>query len=225
MHIKYLLKGETMRRFILLFAAVLSVVAFIAACLANTGSGSDAHKLVIPEEMPAFSLDDLKEGLGSNKYIKAYISDVTDGDTLEIVYRNEEYKVRLLCIDTPESVKQGVKVQPYALEASELTKKLTLHKNVRLVFEKGLRDRYGRLLAYIILENGQNLNALLVRNGYARVEVVSPNKSNEKYFLKLQNEAIRDHMGMWGLDDAKQPFVKDKDGDYIPRYWEKQKAS
>ncbi len=210
-----------MKRYILLFAAVLSAVAFIAANLANTGT----HKLVMPEEMPAFRLADLKEGLGSHKYIKAYISGVTDGDTLEIIYRKEEYKVRLLCIDTPESVKKGIEVQPYAREASELTKKLALHKNVRLVFEKGLRDRYGRLLAYIILENGQNLNALLVRNGYARAELVSPNTSNKKYFLKLQKEAIEDRMGMWRLDGAKQPFVKNSDGNYIPRYWETKEAS
>ena len=214
-----------MKRLIVLLAAVLSAVGYIVVNLANGGAGSSTNKLLMPEDMPAFRLDDLKEGLASNKYIKAYISDVTDGDTLEISYRNKEYKVRLLCIDTPESVKQGVDIQPYAPEASELTKKLALHKNVRLVFEKGLKDRYGRLLAYIILDNGKNLNALLVRNGYARVEFVSPNKKHKEYFLKLQDEAIKDRVGMWGLDGAKQPFVKDSDGNYIPKYWKTQEAS
>ena len=214
-----------MKRFIVLLAAVLTAVGYIVVNLTGGGTVSSANKLLIPEDMPAFILDDIKEGLDSNKYIRAYVSDVTDGDTLEINYRETEYKVRLLCIDTPESVKQGVDIQPYALEASELTKKLTLHKNVRLVFEKGLRDRYGRLLAYIILENGENLNALLVRNGYARVEFVSPNKRYKEYFQKLQNEAVKDEVGMWGLDHEKQPFVKDSDGNYVPRYWKTQEAS
>lgn len=214
-----------MKRFILLLAVVLSAVGYIVVNLANGGAGSSVKKLVIPEDIPALRLDNLKEGIAANKYIEAYTSDVTDGDTLEITYRKKEYKVRLLCIDTPESVKQGVAVQPYAHEASELTKKLTFHKNVRLVFEKGLRDKYGRLLAYIILDNGENLNALLVRNGYARVEFVSPNKKYKEYFLKLQSEAIKDGVGVWGLEKAKQPFVKDSDGNYIPRYWKAQEAS
>jgi len=214
-----------MKRFIVLFAAVLSAAGYIFVNITGVGTGSYANKLLIPEDMPAFRLDDLKEGLDSNKYIRAYVSDVTDGDTLEINYRDREYKVRLLCIDTPESVKQGVDIQSYALEASKLTKKLTLHKSVSLVFEKGLRDRYGRLLAYVFLDNGQNLNALLVRNGYARVEFVSPNKKYKEYFLKLQNAAVKDGVGMWGIDLEKQPFVKDNHGNYVPRYWETQEAS
>ena len=214
-----------MKRFIVLLAAVLTAVGYIVVNLTGGGTVSSVNKLLIPEDMPAFRLDDVKEGLDSNKYIRAYVSDVTDGDTLEINYRETEYKVRLLCIDTPESVKQGVDIQPYALEASELTKKLTLHKNVRLVFEKGLRDRYGRLLAYIILDSGENINSLLVRNGYARVEFVSPNKRYKEYFQKLQNEAVKNGVGMWGLDHEKQPFVKDSDGNYVPRYWKTQEAS
>ena len=214
-----------MKRFIVLLAAVLTAVGYIVVNLTGGGTVSSVNKLLIPEDMPAFRLDDVKEGLDSNKYIRAYVSDVTDGDTLEINYRETEYKVRLLCIDTPESVKQGVDIQPYALEASELTKKLTLHKNVRLVFEKGLRDRYGRLLAYIILDSGENINSLLVRNGYARVEFVSPNKRYKEYFQKLQNEAVKDGVGMWGLDHEKQPFAKDSDGNYVPRYWKTQEAS
>ena len=214
-----------MKKYIVLLAAVLAGVGYIVVTLTNGGAGIGINKPLIPVETPAFSLEGLKEGLAPNKYIKAYISDVTDGDTLEVNFRNKEYKVRLLCIDTPESVKAGVDVQPYAREASELTKKLALHKNARLVFEKGLRDRYGRLLAYIILDNGDNLNALLVRNGYARVEFVSPNKKYKEYFLKLQSQAIKDRVGMWGLDTKKQPFVKDKDGNYVPRYWDTQKAS
>lgn len=207
-----------MKRFLLLFAAVLTAAGYIVVNLVNGGSATGVHKLLIPEEMPAFRLQELKEGLASNKYIKAYVSYVTDGDTLEINYRNKEYKVRLLCIDTPESVKQGVEIQSYGIEASKLTKELTLHKKVQLVFEKGLRDRYGRLLAYIILENGENLNALLVRNGFARAEFVSPNTRYKEYFLKLQSKAIKDKIGMWGLDPQEQPFVREADGDYIPRY-------
>lgn len=209
----------------MVFVAALAAAGYMIVNLVTGGKSPGENNLLVPLEIPAFSVEHLKEGIAPNHFIKAYVSDVTDGDTLTISYQKKEYKVRLLCIDTPESVKQGVHIQPYAIEASRLTEKLTLRKNVRLVFEKGLKDKYGRLLAYIILEDEENLNAILVRNGYARVEIVSPNIKQMDYFLKLQNEAIQDRRGMWGLEADKQPFVRDVNGNYIPRYWKIKEAS
>jgi micrococcal nuclease len=88
-----------------------------------------------------------------------------------------------------------------------------------------LYDRYGRLLAHVILKNGGYLNGMLVRNGFARVEVVSPNKVQAAYFYSLQEEAIRGKVGMWSLPPDKQPFIEDSEGDYEPRYRIEKKAS
>lgn len=170
------------------------------------------------ESIPEQILDVKKEGLAPNKYINAYVVKVTDGDTLEVTYKGETQKVRLLCVDTPESVKQGVEGQPYSKEASEFTKKLALNQPAKLVFDKGLRDRYGRLLAYVVLKDDVFLNAVLVRNGYARVEIVSPNSSLKDYFNELQEKAIQEKEGFWGLKKEKQPFLPDKSGKYVPKY-------
>lgn len=185
----------------------------------------DSEKMHQVNDIPSVINVAKKEGLVPNGYVQASIVRVVDGDTVEASYKKNSYKVRLLDIDTPESVKSGVPIQVYAKEATEYTKRLVSNQQVKLIFEKGLKDKYGRLLAHIILKDGSYLNAMLVRNGYARVEIISPNDLLTDYFNQLQDEAINEKIGLWGLSEKKRPFVKDKDGVYIPRYWLTEKAS
>lgn len=165
------------------------------------------------------------EGLKPDGWIEAVIKRVVDGDTLVAQYRGKEYKIRMLYVDTPESVKSGVEPQPYSREASAYVKDKVEGKTVRLVFEKGLEDRYDRLLAHVLLEDGSYVNGLLVRNGFARVEVVRPNNSHEAYFESLQQQAEEDKAGLWGLPEDQRPFVQNEKGEYVPRYFAKKKAA
>lgn len=182
-------------------------------------SGDKAQQYA-EEKIPAKIEAIKKEGMSPNHYISAFVVKVTDGDTFEVTYKEQQEKVRLLCIDTPESVARGVDPQPYSKEASDFTKSMLLNKSVKLYFDKGLRDRYGRLLAYAVLKDDIFYNAVLVKNGYARVELVSPNTSMKDYFNQLQDTAIREKTGLWGLPTDKQPFLIDKNGKYVPRYKE-----
>lgn len=166
-----------------------------------------------------------KTGIAPNSYIEAEVIKVTDGDTIDIKYKSKQYKVRLLCVDTPESVKTNVDVQPYGKEASDYTRQKVLDKEVKLIFDKGLRDRYNRLLAYVLVDDTYFLNADLVKSGYARVEIVSPNSGLSDYFKSLQKEAIQEKKGFWSLPERKQPFILNEKGNYVPRYWNDKKAS
>lgn len=166
-----------------------------------------------------------KEGIEPGGYINVFVDKVVDGDTVRVKYKNELYRVRLLDIDTPESVKEGVPVQEFGREASKFTKSKILNKNVKLVFGTGLKDKYGRLLAYVVLKDGIFLNAQLVRNGYARAEIIPPNIELADYFYKLEQKAVEEKKGLWALPESKRPFIKDENGIYIPRYWKMQKAS
>jgi micrococcal nuclease len=181
-------------------------------------TGSHTPGLAVSEPPPGITAVAV-EGLKPGRYIRAAVTRLTDGDTFDVSYKGKTYKVRLLDVDTPESVKSGVQVQAYGKEASDFTRKQVLNKKVRLVFEKGLRDKYGRLLAHVFLEDESYLNGLLVRNGYARVELVKPNTAYADYFYSLQEQAIRDKAGVWGLPEKQQPFVKNTKGEYVPRYW------
>ena len=170
--------------------------------------------------IPQKLLDTVGEGIAAGKYINAYVDRVVDGDTIEIKYDMKFYKVRFLDVDTPESVKSGVTVQVYGKEASLYTKQLISGKQVKLIFEKGITDKYGRLLAFVFLGDDKCINALLVSNGFARVEIVEPNSTFKDYFYNLQKKAIQQKEGLWRLGADKIPFIKNQYGEYIPRYWE-----
>lgn len=213
-----------------LVAGIVTLTVAVSGYLLNIGNVREKndikqpHGIVSIQEVPSGILDITKEGIAPFSFINTTITRVTDGDTVEISYKGKDYKVRLLDVDTPESVKTNVAVQEYGKEASELTKKMLLNQPVKLVFEKGIHDRYGRLLAYIVLKDSSLYNASLVRNGYARVEIVSPNSKFSEYFYSLQDKAIKNKTGFWALPDDKQPFVKNSKGQYIPRYQMKKGA-
>jgi len=205
---------------------VLAVLLAVGGYLYGTfGLRANSSDIVEVKELPAQIADTAKEGIAPEKYINAFVTKVVDGDTIDISYKDERERVRLLDVDTPESVKEGVPAQPYSLQASGFTKKRLLNQPVKLVFSKGLKDRYGRLLAYVVLKDGTFFNALLVRNGFARVESIRPNTGLEDYFMELQGKAIEEKKGIWGLPPDKQPFVKDGRGGYVPRYSIDGKAS
>lgn len=80
---------------------------------------------------------------------------VVDGDTLSIDKDGEKKTIRLIGIDTPETVHPTKPVQCFGIEASNKAKELLTDKKVRLEFDdtQGEQDRYGRLLAYVFLED------------------------------------------------------------------------
>src|SRR5687767_4907398 len=88
---------------------------------------------------------------------------VVDGDTL-LLDRKE--RVRLIGVDTPESVDPRRPVQQFGKEAADFTRRIVQGKRVRLEFDRDREDRYGRTLAYVFLEDGTLLNAEIVRHGY-----------------------------------------------------------
>jgi micrococcal nuclease len=207
-------------------APVLALVIAAGGWFLNiTNPKTDIEALKYVDQIPEQITRIQKEGKAPGKYIDGFVIKVTDGDTMEVTYKGETERVRLLCVDTPESVKAGVEVQQYSKEASQFTKQIALNKSVRLVFDKEERDRYGRLLAYVIVRGDSTdknkeifLNALLVRNGYARVEIVSPNSLMKDYFYTIQDTAVREKAGMWSLPKNSQPFILSENGQYIPRY-------
>ena len=77
------------------------------------------------------------------------VTRVVDGDTIEVRLDGRIEKIRLIGIDTPESVKPGTPVECYAKAASAQTDRLLEGRRVRLEFDAERRDRYGRLLAYV----------------------------------------------------------------------------
>ena len=69
---------------------------------------------------------------------------------------------------------------------------------MRLEFDVEKRDKYGRLLAYVFISNGQLfLNAEIIKQGYAEVMIIPPNLKYADYFQGLYQEARENKRGLW----------------------------
>jgi len=127
---------------------------------------------------------------------------VVDGDTVHVRLADRLEKVRYIGIDTPETNHPTRGLEPGGRAAAEVNGRLVADRAVRLEPDVQLRDRYGRLLAYVWVtgpDGGELMvNAELVRLGYAQVLTVPPNVRHAELFRKLQADA-RDHRrGLWG---------------------------
>jgi endonuclease YncB( thermonuclease family) len=122
---------------------------------------------------------------------------VVDGDTIEVRFGGRDEDVRLIGVDTPETVKPDTPVQCFGERASHFTKRSLTGKRVRLVFGVERRDVYGRLLAYVYLD-GRFFNPTLVRRGLARSLTIPPNDRFAPLFRRLELTAARAGRGLWG---------------------------
>ena len=122
---------------------------------------------------------------------------MVDGDTVEVDFRGRTLTVRLIGIDTPESVAPGEPVQCFAIEASSYTTERLEGERVRLQFDVERIDPYGRTLAYVWLGD-ELFNETLVREGYAFVTTYPPNVRYVDRFRAAQREARSAGRGVWG---------------------------
>ncbi|MDQ6910254.1 MAG: thermonuclease family protein, partial [Actinomycetota bacterium] len=124
---------------------------------------------------------------------------VVDGDTIIVRVAGKNERVRLIGIDTPESVKPNTPVQCFALEASARTKALLpAGSSVKLVRDVDLRDRYGRLLAYVYrASDNLFVNLSLAADGYASAYTYPPNVAHAGELVAAAGEARDAGRGLW----------------------------
>lgn len=126
---------------------------------------------------------------------------VVDGDTVHVLVDGKDENVRLLLVDTPESVHPSQPTEPYGKESSNFAKKiLTKGKKVELEFEEKKRGKYDRLLAYLWVDD-KNFNQFLLENGWARYAYdYDPPYKYEDQFKKAQAQAKKHDRGIWSID-------------------------
>src|SRR4051812_13739664 len=116
---------------------------------------------------------------------------VVDGDTLVAAFADGHTEtVRVLGIDTPETVDPRKPVQCYGLEASAYAKATLTGRSIRLQFDVQRRDIYGRLLAYVVVD-GQRYEDDVLRQGFARLLVIPPNGAYARTMLAEELAARR----------------------------------
>lgn len=130
---------------------------------------------------------------------RAEVLRVVDGDTIEVRIGGVDETVRLLGIDTPESVDPRSPVECFGREASEHTASmLPPGSEVRLVRDVEGRDRYDRLLAYVYRGgDGAFVNLALVQEGFAAVLTYPPNVAHAGELTSAAAQARDDGRGLW----------------------------
>lgn len=168
----------------------LVLISAVAGCMERAGLGPDPAPA--PSTTPAAEV--------------ATVARVADGDTFTT---RERGTIRMIGVDTPETVKPGTAVQCFGPQASaHLKATLRPGLTVRLVYEagpdgtpdprRGARvDRFGRTLAYVFLTDGTFLNQALVEQGYARARYYPPNDDHRRDFAAAQAKAQQARRGLW----------------------------
>jgi len=168
--------------------------------------GCNHHK--DKKELESFNLSDY---LNKDSIKIFQVSDIVDGDTYKILIQNQEFKVRLLGIDTPESSNNpktrrdsqrgGQDVQEIIALGKLATEFVHNYLNegdcIRLELDVEHFDRYDRILAYVYLIDGRMMNEILVREGYAQTMTYSPNVKYQELFLEANRDARENKRGLW----------------------------
>lgn len=128
------------------------------------------------------------------------VTGIKDGDTFEVLRDGIPEKIRLVDIDSPESA------QPFGKAAKKYASDLCFGKTVR-VLPKKKRDRYGRILATIFVDDTIDVNAQMIAGGYAwRYKY-----SKKKKYGALENRAQEQRVGLWADDNPIDPWQWRKD--------------
>lgn len=196
-----------------LFSLILILLLAITGCSTEKTSSQSEDKVAADKAEDEEKLTQEDE-FGEVKNPQSELEDVTvevavtrviDGDTVEVTNENGQTEtVRLLLIDTPESVDPNEEVQAYAEEASEFAK-IRLEGS-RVLLERGNpdKDKYGRTLGYIWLKNGAdrvNFAELALTEGMARVAYVyEPNTKYLEDFETWEQEAKDEKLNIWSVD-------------------------
>jgi micrococcal nuclease len=125
---------------------------------------------------------------------------VIDGDTIVIEQDGKPVKVRLIGVDTPETVHPNKPVEFYGKEASRFTTNLLKGESVYLEFDQQKQDRYKRTLAYVYrAPDGLFVNLEIIRQGYGHAYTKYPfNGEYMALFRHYEKQAREAQRGLWG---------------------------
>lgn len=145
--------------------------------------------------------------LKPNAIYQVSVQRVVDGDTILVdLPTGERERVRLIGVNTPETVHPKKPVEYYGKEASDFSKRELTGKRVWLQMDVQVRDRYQRALGYVWLEAPEEsestirrgmFNARLLLEGYGQVMTIQPNVRYADMLVKFQREAREQSKGLW----------------------------
>ena len=134
------------------------------------------------------------------------LSKCVDGDTIKILLEDKEYTVRMLAVDTPESVHPTKGVEYYGKEASDYTCNLVTNaKKIELEYDDNSdkTDKYDRLLAWVFVD-GELLQEKLIEGGYAKIAYLYDDFKYTSILQEKQELTSAKNLGIWDEDARKK---------------------
>lgn len=129
--------------------------------------------------------------------ITAQVVNVVDGDTIDVVIDGQQYRVRYIGMDTPETVDPRRPVEAFGREASDRNKELVAGQTVYLEKDVSETDQFDRLLRYVWLDDERMVNAMLLAEGLAQVSTYPPDVRYVGAFVVIQADSRDAGRGMW----------------------------
>lgn len=183
-----------MKKILPIILILLLSVAGLSACDADASTEPVTEETTISEE----NIEPTEPAIEENSEFPQYkVVRVVDGDTIVISYNGVDEKVRMIGIDTPESVHPDkTKNSEFGDTVSTFSKSQLSDSYVGIEFDVQERDQYGRLLAYVYVGD-KMYNKTLLEEGYASVSTYPPNVKYVDDFTAIQKSARDAGKGMW----------------------------
>jgi micrococcal nuclease len=182
-----------------IFSLILFAVFLLSGCSSQTQQITADQPKVNEADQPAVeSKEETKEPIKSEL---CEVVNVVDGDTIKVNINGATETLRLIGIDTPETVDPRKPVQCFGKEASNKAKEILTGKKVRLEADstQDERDKYNRLLRYVYLEDGTFFNKLMIEEGYAHEYTYQSNPYKyQTEFKEAEKNARESKKGLWG---------------------------
>ena len=128
---------------------------------------------------------------------------VIDGDTIEVYQNKKVEKIRMIGLNTPESVDPRKQVECFGIEASDRLKELIEGKIVNLETDEtqDKQDRYGRKLRYVFLGD-ENINQKMIADGYGFEYTYKVPYKYQNEFKEAQKSARKKSLGLWDTNNC-----------------------
>ncbi|OGG57465.1 hypothetical protein A2853_03850 [Candidatus Kaiserbacteria bacterium RIFCSPHIGHO2_01_FULL_55_17] len=174
---------------------LLIVLAFLA--------GLYIGEMKSPSPTPLPATSEHEEQLVENAEVVEYewypVVKVVDGDTLTIAMDGKNATLRLIGLDTPETVDPRTTVQCFGKEASNKAKQILSGSSVRIETDpsQGELDKYGRTLAYVFLRDGINFNKYMIAEGYGHEYTYNLPYKYQAEFKEAERKAREEKKGLW----------------------------
>lgn len=201
--LKYIKLDSKLIQLVMIGVVLITTLILITNKEENKGKKSDNTKEVEKQykeenQKEKEQNNAVSEEVKSNSKIKDLsVKRVVDGDTVVLEKNGYEYKVRLIGVDTPESVHLDKnKNTKEGKIASDFTKERLTGKKVDIEFDVKPQDKYGRYLVYLYVD-GISYNEVLLEEGMARVMMISPNVKNKELYAQIEKRAKDKKIGVW----------------------------